>query len=573
MTFGPDSSLPGRVWTSGESLWMPDVAEDERFERRHVAAGAGLHGGFACPVTADGEVLGVVEFFSREIREPDADLLEMMTTLGGQVGQSLERWRAEERLRRSERELADFFENATVGLHWVGPDGTILRANRAELDLLGYAEEEYVGRHIAEFHADQDVICDILRRLAGGGDAPRLPGPAAVQGRLDQGRADRLQRAVGGRPVRPHPLLHPGRDRAEAGRGGAAAERGAAAADRRERHRLRHLHARPGRQGRHLELGGQEPARLRGGRDRRPGRPRSLFIPEDIERGVPEQEIRKALERGRAENERWHVRKDGSRFWASGLLMPMRDGDRLVGLLKIMRDTTEQKRTEQELEVSRERLDLVVNSSEVGLWYCDLPFDKLVWNAKCKEHFGLPPDAEVTIDTFYERHPPRRPGGDPAGHRAVDRGPHRVRRRVPHGRSAGAGAVGPGHRAGVLRRGRDADAVRRHHGGRDRADPAGGGAAGGRPAEGRVPGHAGPRAAQPAGPDPQRPAPDAASRRPTATARGRAGDGRAAGRPPGPAGRRPDGRGPDQPGQDRAPQGGRGPGHRRGPGRRDGPAA
>ncbi len=131
-----------------------------------------------------------------------------------------------------------------------------------------------------------------------------------------------------------------------------------------------------------------------------------LFIPEDIERGVPEQEIEKALDRGRAENERWHVRNDGTRFWASGLLMPMRDGGGAVGLLKIMRDTTEQKRTEQELEVSRERLDLVVNSSEVGLWYCDLPFDGLVWNPKCKEHFGLAPDAEVTIDTFYERiHP------------------------------------------------------------------------------------------------------------------------------------------------------------------------
>ena len=127
--------------------------------------------------------------------------------------------RAEERLRRSEQDLADFFENATVGLHWVGPDGTILRANRAELDLLGYAREEYVGRNIAEFHADQDVIGDILRAAAGGREAQRLPGPDAVQGRLDQGRADRLQRAVGGRAVRPHPLLHPRRDRAEAGRG------------------------------------------------------------------------------------------------------------------------------------------------------------------------------------------------------------------------------------------------------------------------------------------------------------------------------------------------------------------
>ena len=63
---------------------------------------------------------------------------------------------------------ADFFENAAVPLHWVGPDGVILRANQAELDLLGYAREEYVGRNIVEFHADAEVIADILRRLSAG---------------------------------------------------------------------------------------------------------------------------------------------------------------------------------------------------------------------------------------------------------------------------------------------------------------------------------------------------------------------------------------------------------------------
>src|SRR4051812_14105454 len=67
-------------------------------------------------------------------------------------------------LRRTE-ELTDFVENATVGLHWVGPDGTILWANRAELDLLGYTCEEYVGRNIADFHVDLHVIADILKRL------------------------------------------------------------------------------------------------------------------------------------------------------------------------------------------------------------------------------------------------------------------------------------------------------------------------------------------------------------------------------------------------------------------------
>ncbi|HEY6190617.1 MAG TPA: PAS domain S-box protein [Pyrinomonadaceae bacterium] len=71
-----------------------------------------------------------------------------------------------EELRRRERELADFIENASVGLHWVGADGSILWANQAELDLLGYTREEYIGRKIVDFHADEDIIKDILTRLA-----------------------------------------------------------------------------------------------------------------------------------------------------------------------------------------------------------------------------------------------------------------------------------------------------------------------------------------------------------------------------------------------------------------------
>ncbi|MGX5830194.1 PAS domain S-box protein [Mesorhizobium sp. 43Arga] len=63
-------------------------------------------------------------------------------------------------------ELEDFFENAAVAFHLVANDGTILRANRAELDLLGYAPEEYVGRNIREFHADPAAIEDILSRLS-----------------------------------------------------------------------------------------------------------------------------------------------------------------------------------------------------------------------------------------------------------------------------------------------------------------------------------------------------------------------------------------------------------------------
>ncbi|HEY8410791.1 MAG TPA: PAS domain S-box protein [Pyrinomonadaceae bacterium] len=71
-------------------------------------------------------------------------------------------------LGRSQTELTDFFENASVGLHWVSPDGTILRANQAELDMLGYTRAEYVGRNIADFHQDREAIDDILDRLRQG---------------------------------------------------------------------------------------------------------------------------------------------------------------------------------------------------------------------------------------------------------------------------------------------------------------------------------------------------------------------------------------------------------------------
>jgi len=83
--------------------------------------------------------------------------------------------RAELARARSERELEDFFENASVALHWVGPDGVIVRANQAELDLLGYAREEYVGQHVSRFHVDRDVIDEALSRLLRGDSLSKFP--------------------------------------------------------------------------------------------------------------------------------------------------------------------------------------------------------------------------------------------------------------------------------------------------------------------------------------------------------------------------------------------------------------
>ena len=74
-----------------------------------------------------------------------------------------------------QQDFEDFFQNAPVALHSIGSDGTILRANKAELALLGYDAESYIGRNITQFHADEDVIAGILARLKNGEKLDKLP--------------------------------------------------------------------------------------------------------------------------------------------------------------------------------------------------------------------------------------------------------------------------------------------------------------------------------------------------------------------------------------------------------------
>lgn len=168
IAFAPGDSLPGKVWQDMLPVWIPDIVGQPTFRRSAVAQQVGVHGGFACPVSSGAEFLGVIECFSQEIQQPDDDLLEMMATVGSQIGQYIARRETERQLKRHESDLADFFEHAAFGLHWVGPDGIILRANQAELDMLGYTQEEYVGHPIADFHVDREVIEDILARLSKG---------------------------------------------------------------------------------------------------------------------------------------------------------------------------------------------------------------------------------------------------------------------------------------------------------------------------------------------------------------------------------------------------------------------
>src|SRR4030095_268540 len=94
--FKKGEGLPGRIWESGQPIWIPDVLADDNFPRKLAAQKEGLRGAFGFPIVNGREVCGIVEFFSPEIRQPDPETLAMVGSIGRQIGQFTKRKRVEE---------------------------------------------------------------------------------------------------------------------------------------------------------------------------------------------------------------------------------------------------------------------------------------------------------------------------------------------------------------------------------------------------------------------------------------------------------------------------------------------
>ena len=136
LAFG--EGLPGQVWEAGKPSWFEDVT-DLQFTRKEAAVKAGLHSGFGSPIVVGGEILGVIEAFSAEVRPPDGDLLQVMVVVGSQIGQFIERkWAEAERARllRLEQEARTEAEAAQASLAFLAEASRVLNRSLNYADVL-----------------------------------------------------------------------------------------------------------------------------------------------------------------------------------------------------------------------------------------------------------------------------------------------------------------------------------------------------------------------------------------------------------------------------------------------------
>jgi diguanylate cyclase (GGDEF)-like protein/PAS domain S-box-containing protein len=175
IVYKPGVGLMGQAWQSGQPLWVADVTKDARALRAAFAVDVGIRGGFVFPVISEGKTIGVLAFNSRQVREPDERLLNAILAIGSQIGQFLERKRAEEEQRRFRAAM-----DASADLMLL-IDPTSLRyvdVNDAACRALGYSRAELLTMGPPDiFSTSREELARLYERMiAGELSAPTVKG-------------------------------------------------------------------------------------------------------------------------------------------------------------------------------------------------------------------------------------------------------------------------------------------------------------------------------------------------------------------------------------------------------------
>jgi PAS domain S-box-containing protein len=147
------SGLAGRCWESAAPLWTNDLARDEPAARAEASARDAIHGGYAFPIMVGPEILGVVELFTSEAPELDAELLKALANIGTQIGQFMARKLAEEEKENVTNERLLILDSASEGIYGIDLTGRLTFINRSAAKMFGYEPSELLGKNSHEaFH-------------------------------------------------------------------------------------------------------------------------------------------------------------------------------------------------------------------------------------------------------------------------------------------------------------------------------------------------------------------------------------------------------------------------------------
>jgi PAS domain S-box-containing protein len=144
--FAPGVGLPGRVWAMGDAVWIDDFRNYGEFPRAEAASRAGMRAAFAFPITARGRVVGAMEFFSSVPRELEQTLLPVMTLIGAQIGDYIERRRTQQALSESEQRLRLMTETVQDAIFTIDEHSKITFCNPAVERMFGYPAAELLGQ-------------------------------------------------------------------------------------------------------------------------------------------------------------------------------------------------------------------------------------------------------------------------------------------------------------------------------------------------------------------------------------------------------------------------------------------
>jgi PAS domain S-box-containing protein len=151
VTFERGIGLPGRVWASGESVWISDVTTDANFRRAAIAISEHLHGAFATPIQLGEEFFGIIAFYSCEVRQPDDSLLQMLDGISLQIAQFINRKQADAALRESERRFVDIIDLAMDAIITIDSDQRIVTFNGAAEEMFRCPAAEAIGSSLERF--------------------------------------------------------------------------------------------------------------------------------------------------------------------------------------------------------------------------------------------------------------------------------------------------------------------------------------------------------------------------------------------------------------------------------------